>query len=460
MPKAETLPRRRVIAFSRIAAIALALLAACFQTAAQTPPRNPAAIPVVVTPHGDNAPAQREKPYIILVSLDGFRFDYAERYGAKSLLDMAAHGASAPQGMIPSYPSVTFPNHISIATGLYPEHHGIVENTFYDPRRKQKFVYVDRSTSNDGAWYGGVPLWVLAERQGMRTASFFWPGSEAEIGGVRPTYNVAFDQGIPGARRIEQVVEWLRLPPETRPHFITMYFGEADSAGHRTGTDSRETIEAVRQIDGMIARLNAAVASLRLPVNIVVVSDHGMVNTEGPWIDLEKLADLSGFQTAGSLLYAPSEAAAARVYSQLRGASDKFAVYRRAEMPAHLHYNDNERIGDPVVVPTGPYLIRARASGNPNEIPPKGMHGYDPQSMETMRAVFYAAGPNIRPGVKLPPFENVNIYPLLANILGLQIGPIDGDLRVLQPVLLLNTAAPKLPALRRPGGLVPSRPQR
>jgi predicted AlkP superfamily pyrophosphatase or phosphodiesterase len=438
------------------AAIAVAMLSAVYGLA-QAQYRPP--VPVVITPHGDNSSAQRDKPYIILVSLDGFRFDYAERYGAKALLALAAQGASAPQGMIPAYPSVTFPNHYSIVTGLYPEHHGIVDNTFYDPRRKQKFVYTDRSTSSDGTWYGGVPLWVLAERQGMRAASFFWPGAEAEIDGIRPTYNVPYDPEIPGERRIAQVIEWLRLPPERRPHFITMYFGEVDSAGHRTGTDSAETGQAVRLVDGMIARLVAAVAPLRLPVNIVVVSDHGMANTQGPWIDLEQLADLSGFETAGSLLYAPNEAAAARAYSQLRGASDKFMAYRQKDVPVHLHFNSNDRIGDPVIVPSGPYLIRARASRNPKETPPKGMHGYDPQTMETMRAIFYAAGPNIRAGLKLPPFENIHIYPLLAGILGLRIGAIDGDPRVLEPAMQ-TSAPPQLPALRHPGALVPSRPQR
>ena len=446
------LPRLRVIAGARIVALALMLLAACGQAPAQAP-----SVPVVVTPHGNNALSQQGKPYVILVSLDGFRFDYAQRYGARNLLDLATRGTSAPQGMIPSYPSVTFPNHYSIVTGLYPEDHGIVENNFYDPQRREKFLFTDRRSSSDGSWYGGVPLWVLAERQGMRAACFFWPGSEAEIGGVRPTYNVAFDERIPGERRVEQVVDWLRLPPEKRPHFITLYFGEVDSAGHRTGADSTETAQAVRQIDGLIARLIAAVASLRLPVNIVVVSDHGMVNTQGPWLNLDQFADLSGFQTAGALLYAPSEAAAARAYSQLRGASDKFMAYRRNQMPAHLHYSYNERIGDPVVVATGPYLIRAHSSGNLNDIPPKGMHGYDPQVMEAMRGIFYAAGPNIRPGVTLQPFENVNVYPLLAKILGLQTPAIDGDLRLLQPVL---PPAAQLPALRRPGALVPSQPQR
>jgi alkaline phosphatase D len=411
---------------------------------------------VVVTPHGDNAPAQRDKPYLILVSIDGFRFDYARLYGATNLQSLARRGASAPKGMIPAYPSVTFPNHYTIITGLYPENHGIVANSFYDPARKQKFVYTDRSTSGDGSWYGGVPLWVLAERQGMRAACFFWPGAEAEIGGVRPTYNVLYDPRMPNEQRVNQVVDWLRLRPEQRPHIITLYFSDVDTAGHETGTDSPQTAQAVRRIDGLIGRLSAGIATLGLPVNLVVVSDHGMVNTQGPWINLQDFADLTGFQTVGPLLYPPDEAAAARVYAQLHNASDKFVVYRRSQLPARLHYSRSERIGDPVVVPTGPYLIRAYASNDPKEVPPKGMHGYDPQSMEAMRGIFYAAGPGIRPGATLAPFENVNVYPLLAKILGLETGPIDGDPNALQSILRMTSA----PALRRPGALVPSQPQR
>jgi predicted AlkP superfamily pyrophosphatase or phosphodiesterase len=432
------MPKRVRLGVEMVAALALALVALALGMPA--PAQSPLPIPVVVTPHGDNVPAQQSKPYIILVSLDGFRFDYAQRYGAKNLQALATRGASAPQGMIPAYPSVTFPNHYSIVTGLYPEHHGIVANSFYDPRRRQQFVYTDRRTSADGSWYGGVPLWVLAERQGMRTACFFWPGAEAEIGGMRPTYNVFYDPRIPSERRIDQVVDWLRLPPRKRPHLVTLYFGDADDAGHRTGTNSAATAQAVRRLDGLIARLAAAIALLRLPVNLVVVSDHGMVNTEGPWIDLEEFADLSGFRTVGSLLYPPNAAAAARVYSQLRNASDKFVVYRRNQMPAHLHYSRNPRIGDPVVVPTGPYLIRAYGSNNPKEVPPKGMHGYDAATMPEMRGIFYAAGPKIRPGVRLAPFENVNVYSLVTGILGLEAGAVDGELRVLQPAL--RAAAP------------------
>src|SRR6266851_2914846 len=170
-----------------------------------------------------NTAGQQDKHYVVLVSLDGFRYDYPTKYGAKNLLAMAARGASAPDGMIPSYPSVTFPNHYTLVTGLYPEHHGIVANSFYDPTRKESYSYTNPKTTGDGSWYAGTPLWVLAEQQGMRAACFFWPTSDAEIQGKRPSYYLApFDANYPDEKRVEQVLAWLRLPPEKRPHFITL----------------------------------------------------------------------------------------------------------------------------------------------------------------------------------------------------------------------------------------------
>ena len=393
--------------------------------------------PVIEVPNPPNVAAQQSKPYVVLVSLDGFRYDYATRYGAKNLLALARRGASAPKGMIPCYPSVTFPNHYTIVTGLYPEHHGIVANNFYDPARKERYSYTDLETTRDGSWYGGTPLWVLAEQQGMRSASFFWPASEAEIQGKRPSYYLNYDDKFPDERRVDQVLAWLRLPAEQRPHFITLYYSNVDHAGHVYGPDAPETAEAVRHVDDMIGKLVAGLDTLHLPVDLFVVSDHGMEVEQGDWITLEKFADLSNFVTIGPLLYPNREDDAEKAYRELGGASNKFEVYRRANFPPALHYDANPRSGDPIVLPTGPYSIRAREPGlNGNEITPsRGVHGYDPRTMPTMRAVFFAAGPDIRVGVIISPFENVNLYPLIAKVLGLQIGPIDGKLRVLQGIL-------------------------
>jgi len=398
--------------------------------------------PVITVDHAPNTPQQIAKPYVILVSLDGFRYDYAKRYHADHLLALAIHGASAPEGMLPAYPSITFPNHYTIITGLYPEHHGIVANSFYDPGRKQTYSYHNSKAVADGSWYGGTPLWVLAEQQGMRSASFYWVGSEADILGVRPSYYLKFDGSFPNGKRVDQVLAWLHLPPELRPHFITLYFSDTDTAGHQYGPESPQVADAVHELDGEIGRLVDGIKESKLAVDLIVLADHGMAKIEGPPVQLTQygLNRESFAPIIGSILYARSEDDAQAAFEALRGKSDKFRVYRRAQVPAYLHFDSNPREGDPVIVPTGPYLIDTGATTGAQEHAPVGMHGYDATHMPEMKAIFFAEGPDIRPGVVLEPFENVNVYPLIAKILGLDItnlkmGPIDGRLSVLGGIL-------------------------
>jgi predicted AlkP superfamily pyrophosphatase or phosphodiesterase len=392
---------------------------------------------VVTVDHGPNAEAQQSKHYVVLVSLDGFRYDYAKKYGAKHILGIAARGASVPEGMIPSYPSLTFPNHYTLVTGLYPEHHGIVGNQFYDPQRKEKYSYTDPKTNSDGSWYGGTPLWSLAEKEGMRSACFFWPGSEAEIAGERPTYYLHFDNNFPDNKRIDQVIEWLKLPAEKRPHFITLYYSSVDHAGHEYGPDSPQTAEAVKHVDELMGTLEEDLKALHMPIDLIIVSDHGMEKIQGGWIDLDKYAPLDGLTAVGDYLYAPTEEAANAAYQKLKAADAAFMVYRRVNVPAELHYNSNEREGDPIIVARGPYAIRAHAppADREDRAPTVGNHGFDPYAMPNMKAVFYAEGPDIRAGVKLKSFENVNVFPLLVKILGLDTPPVDGSLGVLSGVL-------------------------
>jgi len=403
-----------------------AVCAACAQTA-----------PVIAVDNGPEAAAQQSRHYVVLVSLDGFRYDYAAKYGATHLLAIAAHGASTPEGMIPAYPSLTFPNHYTIVTGLYPEHHGIVGNEFYDPARKAKYSYTDAKTNADGSWYGGTPLWSLAEQQGMRSACFFWPGSEAEIAGKRPSYYLHYDGKYPDALRIDQVIAWLKLPPAQRPHFITLYYANVDHAGHEFGPNSPQVAEAVKRVDALMGTLEKDLDALHMPIDLIVVSDHGMEKIQGGWLTLGQFAPLDGFVTAGSLLYAPNEQAANAAYQKLKAASSEFMVYRRANVPAELHFNSNPREGDPVIVARGPYAIRAEAPppGIEDRAPLLGNHGFDPFMMPSMKAIFYAEGPDIRRGVKLKSFENVNVYPLIVKILGLDSPPVDGSLNVLSGIL-------------------------
>jgi alkaline phosphatase D len=410
--------------------------------------------PVVVAENGDNNAATLKKHYVILVSLDGFRYDYAKKYGAKNLQALAASGVTAPDGMIPAYPSLTFPNHYTLATGLYPEHHGIVANSFYDPQRKAVYSLSNPATVTDGSWYGGTPLWVLAEQQGMRAACFFWPGSEAEIQGSRPSYYLKYDEHVPNDLRVEQVLNWLRLPVERRPHLITLYFSDVDHQGHERGPDSPEVAAAVQVVDKEIGALEDGLKKLALPVDVIVVSDHGMATVQGDWITLDQyFPDAGAFEKiVSSNLYAKSDADAERAYEAMRGKSDKFEVYRRAKMPAGLHDGDNPRSGDPVIVTNGPYLVRFSAptpsAPATREHKQVGAHGFDPARVPEMKASFFAAGPDIRAGATMVPFEDVDVYPLVAKLLGLYIahlktGAIDGNAKVLSGILRDRAAGKK-----------------
>lgn len=402
------------------------------------------AIQILHTDHGPNSPQALKAHYVVLVSLDGFRWDYAKKYGATHLLALGKSGVWAPEGMYPSFPSLTFPNHYAIATGLYPEHNGLVANSFLDLQRESegnpdKYSIGDAKAVTDGSWYSGVPLWSLAEKQGMRSACLFWPGSEAEIAGERPSEYLKFDDKVDESARIAQVVAWLKEPANSRPHLITLYYSDVDHAGHEFGPDATETRAAVMKVDTLVGKLRAALKATKLPVDLVIVSDHGMVKIDGPWITLDTFADLDGFETAGALLYGKNEEDRARVYNKLKHASEKFEVYRRKDVPAGLHYNENEREGDPVIVATGPYAIRAHgpAAGKPDSVP-VGQHGFDPAKMPEMKASFFAMGPDIVVGKKVAPFENVNLYPWIAHMLGLDAAKSDGSLNILAGTLRDN----------------------
>jgi alkaline phosphatase D len=411
------------------------------QQPAVFPGQNPA-LPLLHVDNGPNSAHAQSQHYVVLVSLDGFRWDYARRDGAIHLLALAKHGVSAPEGMLPSYPSLTFPNHYAIVTGLYPEHNGLVANGFYDETKQARYAIADLNAVRDGSWYSGTPLWSLAESQGMRTASLFWVGSEAEIAGFRPTWYAQFDSKTEATdavqqARIDNTVALLKLPEADRPHFITIYYSEPDHEGHEFGPDAPETRAAALKMDALVGKLKAALDATGLPIDLVVVSDHGMIKTQGGWITLDQFADLANFDAAGSLLYGKTEDDRARVYNQLKKASPQFFVYRRKDVPAALNYNQNPREGDPVVVATGPYAIRAHGppAGKEDRPPTIGEHGLDPHKIPEMKASFFAVGPDIVAGKTVAPFENVNLYPWLAHLLGLTPPKTDGSLNVLAGTL-------------------------
>lgn len=385
-----------------------------------------------------NSALQLDKPYVILISADGFRYDYAKRYQATHLLNLSAEGVQAAS-MIPSYPSLTFPNHYSIVTGLYPSHHGLVNNNFLDERSGKRYSMGAKAEVKNGKWYGGTPLWVLAEEQKMISASMFWVGSEAEIKGIRPSYYYDYTEKISIDKRIDIVKNWLSLPAEKRPHLITFYVSEPDHAGHSYGPDAPETETAVKMVDSAIYKLSKAIEPLGLPVNYVFVSDHGMtaVDQNHP-IPTPKAIDTAKYTIAatGTLMdiHAKDKKDILPLYETLKSQQgNDYKTYLKTNMPANLHYSAQDdrmnRIGDILLMPQWPKVFSGRKPGI-------GHHGFDPAAVKDMHATFLAWGPAFKKHLKIPSFENVNVYPLIANILGLTVKEdIDGKAEVLKAVL-------------------------
>lgn len=384
-----------------------------------------------------NSEQQQKKPYVILISADGFRHDYAEKYNATHLKSFAKNGIKA-ESMIPSYPTVTFPNHYSVATGLYPAHHGLVNNTFYDKKKDAKYSMGAKDKVRDGSWYGGTPIWVLAEQQQLLAANMFWVGSEAAIQNTRSSYYYDYTEQIPVHKRIQSVKEWLMMPEERRPHLITFYVSEPDHAGHKYGPDAIEIERAVKEVDSIIFELTAAVKTTGLAVNFIFLADHGMtaVDRENP-IPIPKAIDLEKFTipSSGTMvdIQAKNKADIQPLYEQLKREAKDYDVYLKNEVPAHLHYSEKEdrfdRIGDILLLPHWPKVFSNRKPG-------AGYHGFDPLKVKDMHAAFIAWGPAFKKNMVIPSFENVNVYPLIAEILDLNIAkPIDGDLSKLKPIL-------------------------
>jgi predicted AlkP superfamily pyrophosphatase or phosphodiesterase len=291
----------------------------------------------------------------------------------------------------------------------------------------------------DSSWYGGMPLWSLAEQQHMMSASLFWVGSEAAIRGLRPTYYYNYTEQVPISRRVQIVKDWLSLPAEKRPHLITFYVSEPDHAGHRYGPDAPETAKAVQLVDSLINQLTIAVRSTGLPVNIVMVADHGMtaVDTQHPLALPAILNDSTKvtIPSSGTMVdvHVKNRADVIPIYNELKKEEKDFKVYLKKDMPPSFHYSTNDdrmnRIGDILLLPAWPHVFSKRTPGI-------GYHGFDPVQVKDMHAIFYAWGPAFKQHMQIPSFENVNVFPMIAEVLGLTYTEaIDGKREVLHGIL-------------------------
>ncbi|GAB2499268.1 alkaline phosphatase family protein [Algoriphagus taiwanensis] len=395
------------------------------------------------------AKSQSGDPTVILISLDGFRYDYVERFKPENISRFISEGTQA-QSMVSSFPSKTFPNHYTIATGMRPERHGIVDNTFYDPEKDEVYAIGKRELVTDGTWYGGTPLWVLAEKNGVKAASYFFVGSEAAIQGIRPSYYYDYDGRVNNLTRISKAFEWLQMPDSLRPRMITMYFSDMDDIGHRYGPSNEEQIgNRLKKLDAELGALFEGVKSLDLEVNIIIVSDHGMVDvTMENRILLDQIVEgidariVNSGALAHLYLNNPSEKEAAK--QKLNAKKGQFKIVDPVDLEYYGDLSTHaDRIGDLIILADlGYYLAndqgylsvvarRMRMDGSTA----RGEHGFDPKAKE-MHAIFYAKGPQIKSGLTIDSFDNIHVYPLICQILGLPIPKdIDGKLEVLQPIL-------------------------
>lgn len=423
------------MAFKRLIGLAAAVaLSAC----AASPTPAPAPIAAV-------ARSEARQPVVILVSIDGFRPDYLKRGVTPRLNALAAEGVSA--SMRPSFPSKTFPNHWTIVTGLVPDHHGIVGNRMIDLSRPDEPF---KLTTDDPWWWNTAePIWATAEKAGIRTATEFWPGADIAwgstatkdehgivAGGVRPSDRHQFEANVSGPQRVDAVIDWLRRPAATRPRFVTLYFDTVDSAGHEFGPDAAQTTATVADVDRSIGRLVDGLAALGQPANLVIVADHGMAATSSDRvIAIDRIADPADYQLVETGPYASIDAVPGhevRLDAALMTPHDHMTCWRKAQIPARFRYGTNERVPAYLCLADIGWLAMktmptTRASG--------GNHGYDNAAPE-MRAVFIAQGPAFAHDRTLPPFDNVDVAPLLRDLLGLPPGlNLDGDDRPFHGVL-------------------------
>jgi predicted AlkP superfamily pyrophosphatase or phosphodiesterase len=363
---------------------------------------------------------------VLLISIDGFRWDYLDRGLTPNLSRLAREGVRA-EAMVPVFPTKTFPNHYTIVTGRYPASHGIVGNVLTAPDIGSRLSLFDPEAVRDARYYLAEPIWVTAERLGRRTAPLFWPGSTAAIGGVFPSYALPYDGRMPDTAKITWMLERLELPPERRPAFLTLYFSLVDNAGHAYGPDAPATDSAIAAADGLIGRAMAGLDRIgRGDVNVLVVSDHGMAPT-GPgrviWLEEYVAEDAMEVDERNTLLTAwPAPGLEDSVYRALARAPH-LTVYRRDELPARLRL-EGPRIAPIVALADEGWTISRRTAEEPAPSIIRGNHGYD-DTLPSMGAVFLAHGPAFRRGIRISAFRNIHLYPLMAAVL--RIRPLDSD---------------------------------
>ena len=427
---------KRIIIFSLVFIIGIVSIISCDRKTYNT-------VSSIVT---ENSKASSKKPYLILISLDGFRWDYVEKYKPPHLINFIKNGINS-ESLIPSFPTKTFPNHYTIATGMYPDKHGIIANSFYSYDKDMTYRIRDREKVEDGSFYGGNPIWIQANRSNMVTASYFFVGTEANIQGLKPTYYYRFDNSVKNEVRVNQAIDWLKLPPKKRPHLITMYFSDMDDTGHKYGTKNDEELKkTLFELDTQLGVLFKGIEKIGLPVNIIIVSDHGMSTVPiSKFIAIEKIENDSLYTSIdnGAIvnIHPNNKNQIDSIYTYLKKKESNFKVYKTENTPGFEYIPKNKNWGAIQILPDFGYYFSSTKgieSRKKHTNTSFGVHGYD-QKHKDMHGIFYANGPAFKKAYRTPSIKNIHIYPLMCKILGLEVpSNIDGNLNQIKNVLKMD----------------------
>ena len=364
-------------------------------------------------------------PTVILISLDGFRWDYLTRADTPNL-DILVENGVTTESLIPVFPSSTFPNHLSAVTGCYPENHGILSNNMYDQEWDAEYYIGENSEPvKEGRWYDAEPIWVTAENQEKLTGTYFWPGSEAEIHGTRPSYYGVYDGNISREDRVKKILEWIDLPKQSRPVFMTLYFSDVDSWGHNIGPDAIGMNSIIEQIDESIGLLVSGLNKREIldNINIIITSDHGMSGLSRDRVifldDYININDVRMVDWSPVAMILPEDDSIASVYSDLYEAHPQMSVYKKEDVPGSLHFNSHRRIPPIVCIAADGWSISDRDYFDDNPYTfTGGTHGYDPAN-KSMHGIFIARGPGLKEGLTFDSFSIIHVYEVIAHILGI-----------------------------------------
>ena len=362
-------------------------------------------------------------PTVILISLDGFRWDYLSKTDTPNL-DILVENGVISESLIPVFPSKTFPNHLSIVTGCYPENHGILSNNMYDQEWDAEYYIGENSDPvKDGRWYDAEPIWVTAEKQGKLTGTYFWPGSEAEINGTRPSYYGVYDGDISREDRVQKILEWIDLPKQSRPVFMTLYFSDVDSWGHNIGPDAIGMNSIIKEIDESIGLLVSGLNKREIldNINIIITSDHGMAGLSRDRVifldDYININDVRMVDWSPVAMILPEDDSIVSTYSALYDAHPQMSVFKKEDVPARLHFNNHRRIPPIICIAADGWSISDRDYFDENPYSfTGGTHGYEPIN-KSMHGIFIASGPGLKGGLTIDSFSSIHIYEVIAHIL-------------------------------------------